>query len=77
MALNNPLAAIARVNPRPVSSGTVRFVEQNGTAEEIYTPNLIVMALPQSEAALEEISEDKLEQVAGGATEAPVKPPQV
>lgn len=72
LALKNPLAAIARVNPRPLPPDSVRFVESHRKAEEVYAPHLIVIALPDRGQAVDELTADDLESVAGGTSESGV-----
>ena len=66
LALRFPLAAIARVNPRPLPADSIRFIETHDEAEEIYTPNLIVMRLPATDSDMEQLTDEKLQSVAGG-----------
>jgi len=66
LTLRLPLAAIARVNPRPLPKDSVRFIGTDDKAEEIYSPNLIVMRLPSKEEDIGEISDEELKSVAGG-----------
>jgi hypothetical protein len=68
LALSNPLAAIAKVNPRPVPEGlAVRFAERSRSekaSEESVSANTIV--LPDPLARIVELSDAELEEAAGG-----------
>ena len=59
LALSNPHAAVAKINPTPFPSGyKVRCIDQAGY-------NVTVL-LPDAVSRVEELSDAELEQVAGG-----------
>lgn len=66
LALSDPIAALTKVNPRPVPVGSVRFVEAGDHVEEINNADIIIAILPDPAVDTEELSEDDLEDVAGG-----------
>ena len=68
LALSNPAAALAKINPRPIPEGSVCFVESRD-AEKANDPEIMVVILPDPSTSLgEELSDDDLENVAGGGT---------
>jgi hypothetical protein len=71
LALSDPSAALTKVNPRPVPVGSVRFVEAGGAAQEINNSETIVAILPDPKMATEEMSDEDLEDVAGGGNAPP------
>jgi hypothetical protein len=68
LALSDPIAALTKVNPRPVPVGSVRFVETNDAAQEIDNSEIIVAVLPDPKMVTEELSDEDLEDVAGGGS---------
>jgi hypothetical protein len=61
LALKDPVAAIAKVNPTPIPTGfKIRFVDNAGA-------NLTIV-LPDAAPAEGELSDSQLEEVAGGGT---------
>ena len=73
LALSNPLAAVVKVNPRPVPVGSIRFMEAGETAREVNTEEMIVAVLPAPKVA-DELSDEDLEEVAGGGGNPPPPP---
>ena len=76
LALTDPLAALGKVNPRPMPAGFIQFVER---AEELAAQQgdyALVVLLPEPGTELE-LSVDDLEDVAGGVDTAPPPPPPV
>ena len=69
LALSNPIAAIAKVNPKPLPAGvSIRFVdrpEQNDPGK-ISGSNLTVV-LPRTVQKVDELSDSDLDQAAGGS----------
>jgi hypothetical protein len=74
LALSDPIAALAKVNPRPIPAGSVRFVEAGDAAQEIDNSEIIVAVLPDPKVVTEELSEEDLEDVAGGTASNPPPP---
>ncbi len=69
LALSDPTAALAKVNPRPIPEGTVRFVESGTAEQEANNALMIVAVLPDPAMAVEEeLSDEDLEDAAGGST---------
>jgi hypothetical protein len=69
LALADAFGAIARVNPKPVPSGTVfRFVESVAAETRSASSELLVV-LPALTADSGGLSESDLEQAAGGVNE--------
>jgi len=66
LALSDPMGALAKVNPRPLPVGSVRFVESADAVQESNEAQVIVAALPPAGEAVEELSDSELEDVAGG-----------
>jgi hypothetical protein len=59
LALSNPNAAVAKVNPKPMPSGfSVKFIDNSGAQKAI--------VLPDPVGKVEELSDAELEEVAGG-----------
>jgi bacteriocin-like protein len=76
LALSDPASALAKINPRHVPVGSVRFIESKDAGMAAATPQLILVVLPDlntSDEDLEELNENELEQVAGGTN--PPTPP--
>jgi hypothetical protein len=71
LALSDPIAALAKINPRPIPVGSVRFVEAGDAAQEISNSQVIVAVLPDPKTALAELSDEDLEDVAGGGSTPP------
>lgn len=68
LALTDPHAAIAKVNPRPLPTGvSVKFVEtaKEGSAESSCDTCLVIL-LPSPVAWAGELTEAELERAAGG-----------
>lgn len=69
LALSNATAALAKVNPRPIPEGSVRFVESHDAAQEANSSQIIVAVLPDPASAInEELSDEDLENAAGGGS---------
>ena len=61
LCLDNPRAAIAQVNPRPIPGDyTIQFVDNEG--------NDLTVVLPDMVSEEGELSDSELEEVAGGGT---------
>lgn len=67
LALSDPIAALHKVNPRPVPEGAVRFVEDRETSEAGEDNSVLVVLLPPACAEVE-LDDAELEDVAGGLT---------
>jgi hypothetical protein len=66
LALADALTAIAKVNPRPVPEGfKVRFAESGGASSRS-AEQVRIIVLPDPLARTVEISDEELEEVAGG-----------
>jgi len=74
LALSDSLAALARVNPRPIPANSVRFVESSEIENTKDDPQTLVIILPPLESAIEELTEEELENVAGGGDQPPTPP---
>ena len=68
LALSDSLAAIAKVNPRPVPEGLrIRFMESHQAVRESGKSEFIkTIALPDLLDRVLELSEEELQEVAGG-----------
>ena len=71
LALTDPISALARINPRPVPVGLIRFVESIANPQEIDHSGAVVVILPDPSVATDELSDDDLEDVAGGGSGPP------
>jgi hypothetical protein len=69
LALSNPTAALAKINPRPIPEASVRFVESRDAGQEASNSQIIVAVLPDPATTVEEeLSDEDLENAAGGGT---------
>lgn len=71
LALSNPVAAIAKINPKPLPAGlSIRFVEGTGATDSFAGtgPDLTIV-LPALVDKADELSDDELEQAAGGRSD--------
>jgi hypothetical protein len=74
LALSDPLAALNKINPRPVPAGSVRFIEATEQGQEIDDSLIIVAVLPDPIPASEELELEELENVAGGGSGSTLPP---
>jgi hypothetical protein len=73
LALSNPTAALAKVNPRPIPEGSVIFVESGSAAPTATDAERLVVPLPDAATAChDELSDEDLENAAGGSGTPPV-----
>jgi hypothetical protein len=71
LALSNPVAAIARINPKPLPLAlSIKFVEGSAGADASSSsvPHFTII-LPEPVAEAAELSDLELEQAAGGKTD--------
>lgn len=66
LALSNAMAALAKINPRPIPADSVRFVESLEDLEEIGNSSVLVVVLPPPGTSTDELSLEELENAAGG-----------
>ena len=71
LALSNPLAAIAKINPKPLPAGlSLRFVDSlDGTVPPVSSGPDLTIVLPKLIASADDLSDAELEQAAGGKTD--------
>lgn len=74
LVLSDPLAALARVNPRPIPANSILFVETEDIGKTKDEPGTLVIILPPL-VAEEELTEEELENVSGGGGDQPPNPP--
>lgn len=74
LALSDPMAALAKVNPRPMPEGSVRFLEAEVGANSVDSKTIFVV-LPAPTNSSDELNDDDLEDVAGGSNTPPPPPP--
>jgi hypothetical protein len=77
LVLSDPMAALAKINPRQIPAGSVRFIESKDAAPYLADPKVKVVILPDIGTLREdeELTEEDLEQVAGGTNTTPPTPP--
>lgn len=82
LALSDPIAALAKVNPRPFNEGNIRFVESSDSRRPGGEEKILWIILPEFGLAEGELTDDVLEEVSGGTqstttTTTPPPPPPV
>lgn len=78
LALSDPMAALAKINPRQIPVGSLRFIENKDAAPYLADPKVTVVILPDMGTLTEdadELTDDDLEKVAGGGGPNPPTPP--
>jgi len=69
LALSQPVAAIAKINPKPLPEGwVVKFIESSAEAPSI-GPKILSIVLPDTLKEADELSDAELQQAAGGVTD--------
>ena len=77
LLLSNPMTALAKINPRQIPPDSVRFIESKDAAVPFDNPKVLLIVLPELGSFnddAEELTEDDLEQVAGGTTASTTPP---
>jgi hypothetical protein len=71
LALTQPLAAIAKINPKPFPEGlSVEFIDDSDTTHTpVSSGRDLIIVLPKPVAKADELSDAELEQAAGGLTD--------
>lgn len=78
LVLSDPMAALAKINPRQIPAGSVLFVESKDARPYLVDPKVMVVVLPDVSTLAddaEELTEDDLRQVAGGTGTTPPDSP--
>jgi hypothetical protein len=70
LALSQPVAAIAKINPKRLPEGwVVKFIEASTEAPSSIVSEGLSIVLPETLEKADELSDADLEQAAGGKTE--------
>jgi hypothetical protein len=70
LALSQPVAAIAKINPKPLPEGwVVKFIEAATEVPSSIVSKSLSVVLPETLEKADELSDAELQQAAGGITD--------